>query len=128
MNHKKNYFSLKQHQLRRVQMQDLVSDLKKAERIDLGLRLLSCKDSVFVRRREKLLANKQYKGLSRQQLGYICGCTDQAILVIEQRALAKIRMAIKQRGLVEEFRAFLQTNRDLCDRAIAQPRHSETEN
>lgn len=118
---KKNYRSLKNLQLKREMMQDIGSGLNKKDRIELGLKLLECQDSVFARRHNQIFNDKDSSGMTRQTLAFVCGCTDSAILAIERKALKKLRAGLYERGVAPEMLAVLRESSDMCGRQIAMP-------
>jgi hypothetical protein len=65
---------------------DVPPFVTKAERIDLGLAILS-------------LAAIRGEPLSTYEIAAWCGCCPQAISAIEKRALAKLARKLKQAGL-----------------------------
>ena len=68
--------------------------LSRRERIDLGLAIASARRAPGER-------------VTIEEIAAFCDCSTQNVVVMQQRALAKLAKAIRQRGLEDDLRSLL---------------------
>ena len=67
----------------------------KSDRVALGLAILECKDSA-INRHKRRLRHGNKPGWSFQDLGFVCGCTGNALHLETKKALEKVKKKLME--------------------------------